>query len=105
MHQRTLDLVKQKIRGKRTQLLGYVRRLVQVRLTADRFRSFDEFWPFYLREHTRPATRAVHVAGTWIAALVLLVGMSIGPWWLVLLALVIGHCQVVGLIDAFDRAL
>jgi hypothetical protein len=58
---------------------------------ADRFRSFDEFWPFYLREHARPATRAAHVAGTWTAAIVLLVGVLLGPWWLVLLAPVIGY--------------
>ena len=58
---------------------------------ADRFRSFDEFWPFYLREHTRPATRAVHVAGTWTAAFVLVSGLLVGPWWLVLLAPLIGY--------------
>ncbi len=56
-----------------------------------RFDSFREFWPYYLGEHARPATRAVHVAGTWAAALVLLWGLLAGPLWLVLAAPVIGY--------------
>lgn len=29
-----------------------------------RFKSFEEFWPFYVREHSHPSNRALHFAGT-----------------------------------------
>ena len=56
-----------------------------------RLDSFEAFWPHYLREHARPATRAVHVAGSWAAAAVLFTGVVTGRWWLALLAVVIGY--------------
>jgi hypothetical protein len=31
---------------------------------AQRFESFEEFWPFYVREHSKKGTRALHFAGT-----------------------------------------
>ncbi len=31
---------------------------------AERYQSFDDFWPYYLREHSKPSTRAYHYIGT-----------------------------------------
>ena len=56
-----------------------------------RLDSFEAFWPHYLREHARPATRAVHVGGTWLALALLLLGVITFRWWLLPVALVIGY--------------
>ena len=58
---------------------------------TERFSTYADFWPHYLREHARPQTRALHYAGTLTG--LLLVGFAVvtGPWWLALLALVGGY--------------
>lgn len=46
--------------------------------------SFAEFWPFYLREHAKPRTRAFHYVGTTLVVLVAIATAVTGNWWLLL---------------------
>lgn len=47
------------------------------------FRSFDEFWPFYLGEHSHPTNRVLHFVGTTLAML-FAIGtiVTLQPWFL-----------------------
>jgi hypothetical protein len=38
---------------------------------APRFDGFEAFWPYYLSQHARPGTRALHLLGTGLALLCL----------------------------------
>lgn len=55
------------------------------------FKSFDEFWPYYLGEHRKPATRILHCLGSLIAIVVVVTLVAFGRWWLFPLALVPGY--------------
>jgi hypothetical protein len=47
------------------------------------YRTFGEFWPFYLREHGQPRTRALHYAGTSLVIAIALFAALSGRWlWL-----------------------
>ena len=59
--------------------------------TEQRYKSFSEFWPFYLNEHSRPGTRILHLIGTTTGILLALYVVVIGKWWLFPLALVPGY--------------
>lgn len=53
---------------------------------ARQYRSFAEFWPFYLREHSKPRTRALHYAGTSLVVGIALFVLLTGRWaWLIAL--------------------
>jgi hypothetical protein len=56
-----------------------------------RYGSFAEFWPFYLREHSKPATRAFHYAGTSLVVLIALAALVSGGWWLLAAMPVAGY--------------
>ncbi len=58
---------------------------------AERLQTYAEFWPFYLREHSRPGTRALHLVGTGLALLILLVAIATADWTLLLAALIAGY--------------
>ena len=53
--------------------------------------TYRAFWPYYLREHSKPATRNVHFVGTAIATLCLVVLAVTGDVWFVAGALVGGY--------------
>ncbi len=37
----------------------------------EKYKSFEEFWPFYLNEHSKPATRLFHFIGSTLGILFL----------------------------------
>lgn len=49
------------------------------------YTTFGAFWPFYMREHSDPATRAWHYVGSTLAISVLLWAL-VSQTWLLLLA-------------------
>ena len=58
---------------------------------AREHRTFSEFWLFYLREHSRPRTRALHYAGTSLVVLLLSFAVLTARWWLLLAVPIAGY--------------
>jgi hypothetical protein len=55
-------------------------------MPAERYQSFADFWPYYMREHARPLTRWLHFAGTTTALAIMAMAAALGAWrwlWLV----------------------
>jgi hypothetical protein len=60
-------------------------------MAAPKYRTLAEFWPFYLREHSKKGTRALHLLGTALAlGFVLAAAVLLEPW-LLLGALLSGY--------------
>ena len=56
-----------------------------------KYKSFREFWPFYLREHAKPRTRALHYAGTTLVVLIAAAAAATGNWWLLIAMPIAGY--------------
>jgi len=52
---------------------------------------YSAFWRFYLREHANPKTRTIHIGGTLLAFLFLILAAASGDIAFVLLALLAGY--------------
>jgi hypothetical protein len=48
-----------------------------------KLQTFKEFWPYYVREHSKPGTRALHFFGTTVGTLSLgfLIASGNWPWF------------------------
>ena len=53
--------------------------------------NFKDFWLFYLREHSRRATRVWHYIGTSAALLLLIYALVTQIFWILPLALICGY--------------
>jgi hypothetical protein len=60
-------------------------------MSPRQYKSFSEFWPHYVGEHSKPHTRMLHLVGTAIALGAVVYFIAIGKWWLFPLALIPGY--------------
>ena len=60
-------------------------------MSQRQYNSFAEFWPHYVAEHSKPATRLLHLIGTTIALGCVVLFIAVGKWWLFPLALIPGY--------------
>ena len=51
--------------------------------------SYKDFWPFYLGEHSKPATRAFHYIGTTAFIAIVVYGCITATWWALPVAVVV----------------
>jgi hypothetical protein len=59
--------------------------------SRNNFRSFSEFYPFYLTEHSNAMNRLLHFVGTSSVLVLLLVLFITGQWLLLPLMIVVGY--------------
>jgi hypothetical protein len=49
-------------------------------MSTHRFASFNDFYPYYLREHSNRASRRLHVLGTALAIVFLIAAVATRNW-------------------------
>jgi hypothetical protein len=56
-----------------------------------RIDNYKDFWPYYLREHTLPANRALHYIGSTLVLLVLVLGITYEQFFWLWLMPIVGY--------------
>ncbi len=60
-------------------------------MTTRRYTTFSEFWPYYLSEHSLPATRLWHFIGSWVGLVNLVLAVVLRSGWYVLAGFLSGY--------------
>lgn len=60
-------------------------------MMTERYASFGEFWPYYLREHSNVRTRALHYVGTSLVVALFFGLLATGRWELAVAMPVAGY--------------
>ncbi len=60
-------------------------------MSVSTYRSFREFYPFYLSQHSHPVCRRLHVAGSTLVLLTLLAAVLTQQWMLLWAVPVLGY--------------
>ena len=60
-------------------------------VSENRFSSYDDFFAFYLEQHSNPANRLLHACGTFIGLSVLISAVITRHYWWALLWIPIGY--------------
>jgi hypothetical protein len=60
-------------------------------MSEEKFKSFEEFWPYYLAEHSKPETRTLHAVGTTVGTALMVSLVAKRKWHLLPLALIPGY--------------
>jgi len=53
--------------------------------------NYDEFWDFYVQEHSQPMTRILHFAGTSLGIILLVWFVAIGRWYFFPVFFLVGY--------------
>jgi hypothetical protein len=56
-----------------------------------RIATFREFWPYYVREHSKPITRALHFIGSTLVLALCAAALVTGRFWLLAVTPVAGY--------------
>ncbi|XVE97030.1 hypothetical protein REPUB_Repub02eG0275300 [Reevesia pubescens] len=54
------------------------------------FRNLEEFWAFYVTQHSKPSTRRWHFAGT-LSSILLLIYSMLFNWWFLVFVPIVGY--------------
>jgi hypothetical protein len=49
---------------------------------SERYRTYEEFWPFYVSQHRNATCRGLHFVGTTLVFLSLALALLVSPSWL-----------------------